>query len=166
MVERTYLWQWDRCRYKTSWLCLRPTEDDIQAATMARLSFMGIPAAVVDAGAKKLRGRAIGALRRQGLGARDASALLRGDTGILAGLVDIVGTIPPAVHRLAFPWGIPLFIECKAAAHLEPVAGGHRQIASPGKPTPDQLAFLDAMHGAGACVGVIWSSDDLREVLP
>lgn len=167
MLDRSYLWRWDRDRYKSSWLCLRPTEAQVQEATIMRLSLLGIPAAVVDAGAKKLRGRAIGALRRQGLDSRVASALLRGDTGILTGLVDIVGTIPPKVHRLAFPWGIPLFLEMKAPEHLEPSPrGGFRQVDPAGAPTPDQLAFLDAMHGAGACVGVLWSVDDLREVLP
>lgn len=166
MMAHPFLWRWDRARYKESWLCLRPTESDIQAATMARLSFLGIPAAVVDAGAKKLRGRAIGALRRQGLDPRAASAALRGDTGILAGLVDIVGVIPPVIHRLAFPWGIPLYLECKAPEHLEPSPrGGFRQVGASGVPTPDQLAFLDAMHHAGARVSVIWSVDDLREVL-
>lgn len=164
--DRPFLWRWDRSRYKESWLCLRPSEEDIQAATMARLSFLGIPAAVVDAGAKKLRGRAIGALRRQGVAPRDAAALLRGQTGILTGLVDIIGTIPPRVHRLPFPWGIPFYIECKAPEHLEPSPrGGFRQLDPAGVPSGDQLAFLDAMHRAGARVGVIWSVDDLQEVL-
>lgn len=146
---------------------LRASEAVIQAAVMARLSFLGIPSAVVDAGAKTLRGRAFGALVRSGVPGSTASAMLKGQTGILTGLVDIVGVVPQQVHRQATPWGIPLFLEVKAPEWLEPDRrGGLRQFRAAGRPSPDQLAFLDAMHGAGARVGIVWSSDDLLEVLP
>ena len=158
-----YLWRWDRSRYKASWLCLRPSEDDVQAACLSKLSFLGIPAMPVDAGAKLLRGRAYGALRRAGA----STACLKGQTGAgFAGLADIIGVIPRSVHRLDFPWGIPLFLELKAPEHLEPSpGGGFRQVEAAGKPSSQQLGFLDAMHGAGACVGVIWSCEDLDFVL-
>jgi hypothetical protein len=155
VVDRPYLHRWDRSRYKESWLLLRPSEAQIQAAVLDCLSRRGIPALAVDAGAKRLRGRAFGALRRAGA----STACLSGATGAgIAGLADIVGCLPG---------GRALFLECKAPEHLEPApGGGYRQVGGAGKPSPQQLGFLDAMHGAGACVGVVWSVDDLAEVLP
>lgn len=155
MPDRPYLWRWDRSRYKASWLCLRPSEAQVQAAVLEMLYWRGIPALAVDVGAKRLRGRAFGALRRAGA----STACLSGATGAgIAGLADIVGCLPG---------GRALFLECKAPEHLAAVPrGGFRQVESAGKPSPQQLGFLDAMHGAGACVGVVWSVEDLVEVLP
>lgn len=161
--ERTYLWQWQRDRYRVSWLTLCPTEADIQAAAIERLSFLGIPVLAVDVGAKKLRGRAFRALKAAGVSR--ASQALKGQTGAgVEGLSDIIGVIPPEVHGLG-GWGIPLFLECKKPEWMEPGSIGFVQKQAAGKPTPDQLAFLDAMHQAHACVGVIWSVDDLSLAL-
>ena len=141
----------DRKRYSERMMMLRPSEDDVQAAILSALAAMGIPAMAVDAGAKKLRGRAYGALKRGGL----STAILKGQTGAgMAGMVDIIGCIPKS--------GRALFIEVKAPAWLD---GNGKVARSAGKPTDQQLEFLATMHRAGAVVGVAWALDDLKAIL-
>jgi hypothetical protein len=40
-----------------------------------------------------------------------------------------------------------------------------RQARAAGKPTDDQLEFLDTMAAAGALVGVAWSPEDVADIL-
>jgi len=140
---------WDPTRYAEPYLMAGVTEADVQGSILEVLRVLGIPALAVDAGAKKLRGRAFGALRRAG-----ASTLaLKGQTGAgCSGLSDIIGCIPG---------GRALFLEVKAPAWFTRGKRGLITKRAAGKPSPQQLAFLSTMHRAGAVVGVAWSSADL-----
>lgn len=142
----------DRERYPRNYLLMHPDEDGLEATALSFLAARGIPCAKTDAGAKRLRGRAAGALRRAGVERPDA--LLRGATGVKQGLTDIVGALPPL--------GRGLFVEVKQPAWLD--ARG-RIVRSANTPTQDQLDFLNSMHRAGALVGVIWHISDLEELL-
>jgi hypothetical protein len=157
-MDRGYLDHFDRDRYPGPWLCLRPTEEDIQKATMDRLLRLGIKAWEVDAGAKTIRGRAMAALkmaRRMDL----ARYVNQGQTGAASkGFVDIVGVLRG---------GRALLIECKRPEWLgpSPKTGKIIQVEPAGEPAPEQLAFLDTAHAQGALVGIVWSPNDLDEIL-
>lgn len=154
----SYRRAFDPARYSTVYLLEQVPERDVQATTLAHLRALGIPALAVDAGAAKLRGRAWGALKRAGV--QDPRGALHGQTGAgMAGLVDVVGTLPG---------GRALFLEIKAPQHLtmsRATAGRIIVKERAGKPTDDQLAFLDTMAAAGALVGIIWGPGDLEEIL-
>jgi hypothetical protein len=111
----------------------------------------------VDAGAKKLRGRAVGALRRAGVARPEAA--LAGATGAgIAGLADVVGTLKG---------GRSVYVEVKAPAWLGPSRRTGRMVQkrAAGEPTPEQLAFLLDAVRKGAVAGVAWSMRDVVELL-
>ena len=146
-----YQTTWDRHRYTRAYLSLPRGEVHVQAAVLARLQALKAFAFPVDSGAKKLRGRAIGALRRYG--AVKPEALLKGSTGAgLAGLADVV-----------FVWrnGRAGFLEVKRPALI--VDGKVQMVA--GHATEEQLTFLRNAHRAGAITGVVWSAPDVDLVL-
>ena len=153
-----FITQWDRTRYSKTWLCTKPSEATIQKHILQRLALCGIQAFPVDAAAKIIRGRATGVLRRAGM--VDAAAFVnRGKAGgARKGVVDIVGV---------FPGGRALFVEVKQPEWLElnPKTGALIQSRGAGKPTPEQLEFLLAMHAQGAVVGIAWSAEDLEAIL-
>lgn len=154
-----YRFAWERARYPLVYLMDRPSEAAVQATILEGLAYLGIPAWANDAGAKTLRGRAAGALRRAGV----STAALKGRTGAgMAGLADIQGAIPATVHRFPFEWAIPLYVEVKRPEWME-LDG--KQFGPAGKPEPAQLAFLDTMHAAGAAVTVAWAWRDVEDLL-
>lgn len=155
-MTRPYLSTFDRSRYPAVYLLRKVTEAAVQSCALQILQCRHIPALATDAGAGALRGRIGRALRKGGV--ESPGAYLKGVGGAInAGLSDIVGCMPG---------GRALFIEVKAPEWTRLSAtGAVRNDRSAGKPTPDQLAFLDTMAAAGALVGVIWHTDDLIELL-
>lgn len=161
--ERSYPfpWRFERERYSLQYLLARVAEEDVQGNALVKLEALGIPAVPVDVGAKKLRGRAIAALRRAKASTEAMNWVNQGATG--AGVInfpDLVGCIPGS--------GRALFIECKAPEWLEPSTArlGNFVVARRAEePRPGQLAFLETMHQAGAVVGVIWGPRDLDRIL-
>jgi hypothetical protein len=153
---RLYYDSFDRSRYNDAYLLGCVSEATVQKNALATLNLHRIPALAVDAGGAKLRGRACRVLR--GAGVRNAAAKGGTQGACSAGLSDILGTLPG---------GRALYIEVKAPEWLtrSPKTGRLIQKAAPGKPSDEQLAFLDTMAEAGALVGIIWSPDDLNELL-
>ena len=152
-----------RDAYSVPYLVARVKESQVQKAVLQLLAARRIPAVSVDVGAKDVRGRAFGALKRAGRS--DLTHLIAGKTGAgIAGVVDIIGVIPGAFLGLRF--GIPLFLEMKAPAWYEPSPKTLKLIQKrpAGKLTPEQERFLTTMGEAGAVVGVCWSALDLREI--
>lgn len=136
----------------------RPTEKAVQKQILELLDLRGIFAWPVDAGAKMIRGRATGALKRAGLD--DAARFVNfGQAGgARKGVVDIHGILDG---------GRALCIEVKQPEWLT-VNGSSSdliQLRGAGKPTDDQLKFLLAAHAAGAVCGVAWSTEDVEAIL-
>lgn len=164
LIEReraryTFPWRWDPARYPPAYLRAGLAEGDVQRAVLDRLLAGGHFAVPVDSGAKHLRGRAAGALRRAGVANPDA--VLFGRTGAgLAGLADVVGCTK---H------GRMLAIECKRPAHyvVSPKTGALvlAKNGAPGEATDQQLRFLDECHRRGGIAGVVWAVRDLEELL-
>lgn len=150
--------QWDRVRYAVAWLCTRPSEASVQAQILGWLARAGVRAFPSDAGARPLRGRAIGALRRAGVDGEAATRALKGRTGTAEGVSDLIGTLPG---------GRSLYLEVKQPAWLEWLShrGTARQLRGAGLPTPEQLRFLLEMHDQQALVGVVWSVEDAQAIL-
>jgi hypothetical protein len=146
----------DPARYPPGYLRQGLSEAKAQELMLQLLELRKILAVPVDAGARNLRGRAVGALRARGV--RNPEALLAGRTGTAAGVVDIIG---------ALPGGCALFIEMKRPAYYAPSAKTGRlvQVHAAGAPTEEQLRFLTAAHQQGAVAGVAWGPTDLDEIL-
>jgi hypothetical protein len=168
------LLDWDRARYAEAYLLQHVDEDAVQTAVVEELRRLGIVAWVNDAGAKNLRGRAFGAMRRAGVFAQEAAKALRGRTGAgEAGLPDVGGYIPAALLGLAR--AVPLYVECKAPEWRR-LAAAHRvssrrspgtlQDRAAGALSPEQRAFLVRAHAAGCVAGTVWHVKDLARVLP
>jgi hypothetical protein len=155
---RRFPWEFDRSRYSDNYLVQRVSEDDVQVGIIAELEFFRIDVIVIDAGMKRARGRmaAIGASR--GIELRELRAISKFTTGggIPAGFSDLHATLAPD--------GVSLYIEVKAPAWIDPDKPS-RIIREAGKPTEDQLAFLDSKHARGAIVMVAWSVDDVLRTL-
>ena len=154
---RLYRDIFDRARYNDAYLLGCISEATVQKNALATLNLHRITALAVDAGGARLRGAVGRALRRGGI--NNARQFLGKTQGACsAGLSDILGTLPG---------GRALYIEVKAPEWLtrSPKTGRLIQKAAPGKPSDEQLAFLDTMAEAGALVGIIWSPDDLNELL-
>lgn len=136
---RTYPHQFDHRKYSDYYLLSCISEADVQSAITDYLAAEGIPYAVVDAGAKRLRGRC-------GSGGGGAAP---------SGFPDITGVLPG---------GRALYIEVKAPQWRR-LNNANRAVVerSAGEPSRDQLHFLDAMHEAGALVMVAWSVEEVIE---
>lgn len=159
MREHPYRHKFDPLRYSRFYRLSCVSESQVQSDVVGALQIMGIPAAVVDAGAAKLRGRAIGALNRAGASRAVIQAVNKGKTGAgVAGLTDVVGCLPG---------GRALFLEIKAPQWLmvSPKTKKLVQKRPAGEPKPAQLSFMDTMAEAGALVGVVWALCDLTEIL-
>lgn len=154
---RPYRSTFDRSRYSEIYLLRCIHEASVQNCALDLLAAHRIPALAVDAGAARMRGKIGRALKHGGV--QNPGAYLAGMAGAAsAGLPDIVGVLPG---------GRALFVECKAPEWLtkSQKTGRLIQDRAPGLPSLDQLAFLDTMAAAGALVGVIWSPEDLNELL-
>lgn len=151
----------ERSRYTLAYLLAQVPEETVQENAIRKLDALGIPAVPVDVGAKKLRGRALAALRRLRADARTTAWVNDGQTGAgVKDFPDIVGTIPGS--------GLALYLECKAPEWLEPSAatvGRFIVKRRAEEPRPGQLQFLQTMARAGAVVGVIWAPGDLDRIL-
>lgn len=139
----------DRRRYGDNILKFYTTEAEVQEAILGALTYLRVKAFPVDAGAKALRGRAVGALKRAGLSAE----ALKGRTGIQAGVSDVIGTLPG---------GRALYIEVKVPCRLD--SSGHVATAA-GRPTKEQVDFLEMMQAQGAVCGVCWSAVDAIDLV-
>ncbi len=163
----TSLLTFDRSLYSRAYLTACVSEAAAQKEVLAALQLKGIKAYANDVGAKSIRGRAAAVAKKNGASAQDMRWLNTGKTGAGAkGLVDIVGVIPSSVHKLGYPWGIPLYIEMKAPewCELSSKTGQLIQARPAGKPSDEQIEFLHAMHDAGAVCGVAWGVMDLPRI--
>jgi hypothetical protein len=149
----TFPHEWDQARYSESYLRLGSLHDAVVARCLTWIRVHHHFALEVDVGAKLLRGRAAGALRRAGVA--KPSAVLFGRTGAgMAGLVDLVGVAEN---------GRAIFVEVKAPAWLVPSKKTGRlvQKRAADVPTTQQMAFLREVHRRGAYAGVAWHERDL-----
>lgn len=145
-------------RDSTAKLMLCPSEADVQAAILDYLNHSGVVAWAVDAGAKALRGRAVGLARKLGADKGALAAMNRGRSGAAArGVSDVVGILPG---------GRALLLEVKQPAWIttSKSTGGLIQKKPAGVPSDAQLAFLLAGHQAGALVAVVWSVEDVKKL--
>lgn len=148
---------WDQERYPGAYLRQGLDEAAVQRMVQAKLRALGAFVLAVDAGARLMRGRVMGAARRAGL-APDAVLFTPGRTGVgVAGLADLVGC---DAH------GRMVAIEVKRPAHLvvSPKTGKLIQSRPAGQPTEAQLAFLLEVHRRGGIAGVVWSPADVDQV--
>ncbi len=163
---RPYLWEFDASRYPRAFLFGQVSEEKVQDLIRTSLPLLGVTPQWVDSGGAAMRGKAWSAVMRllAGFGLRGpaaeskARAFLKEIGGVSAadvGRSDLSGVLAPA--------GRAWFLEVKQPAWLNPKTGGI--VRSAGKPTPEQLAFLDARHREGAIVGVVWSLQDAIDVL-
>lgn len=147
-------WKWDRTRYSNNYLVQRVSEEDVQSAIIASLEFFRVDVIAIDAGMKRARGRVMQGARIRGI---DASNIVNFKSGGLpAGFPDLHGTLAPE--------GTALYIEVKAPAWIDP-DNPSKIIREAGKPTSEQLVFLDSKHLRGAICLVAWSVDDVTRVL-
>lgn len=147
-------WQWDRTRYSNNYLVQQLSEQQVQDGIIAELEFWRIDVIAIDAGMKRARGRMMQAAKTHGM---DVSKIVNFKSGGLpAGFPDLHGTLAPE--------GIALYIEVKAPAWIDP-DNPHSIISEAGKPTSEQLAYLDSKHSRGAICLVAWSVDDVTKVL-
>lgn len=138
--------------YPPAWLRLPHDEDrDVIPALLAALRALGCQVEHVDAGAKTLRGRAFGAIRRAG---GNPAYVMRGTTGAAPkGTPDILGCAKD---------GRAVAIEAKRPVLLD--AQG-RVIESAGKPTDAQLDWLDGVWTRGGIAGVAWGPWDAQRIV-
>lgn len=147
-------WKWDRTRYTNNYLVQQFSEEMVQDAIIAELEFWRIDVIAIDAGMKRARGRMLQAGRNNGMDLSKVVNFKNG--GIPAGSSDLHATLAPD--------GVGLYIEVKAPAWIDP-ANPSRTISEAGKPTLEQLAFLDSKHSRGAVCLVAWSVDDVTLML-
>lgn len=153
MRDLPFVHEFVASRYPPGYLRSGISEAQVQDAAIAALRARKALVYPVDAGAKVLRGRAVGALRARGV--RNPEAMLAGRTGAgVAGLADLIGVLPG---------GRALFVEVKAPAWLapSPKTGRLIQKRAAGEPTDAQLSFLEEAWYRGAVAGVVWSALDL-----
>lgn len=149
------LFTWDRSRYSPAYLMLGCQESVVQKGVLDFLAARDIFAFAVDAGGARLRGRAHAAILKAG---GNAGALHGAAGGSVAGIPDIIGTLPS---------GRSIYIECKRPEWLESFAGGAvlRQLRPAGKLRPDQLAFLTRAEASNALCIVAWHFTDVERAL-
>lgn len=131
-----------------SWIPRAPiSEAQLQRAILEALHFNRILAWPVDAGAKKMRGKALKGMKLLGGDSKACTAFMKkgkGDAPV--GFPDIVGVLPG---------GRALFIEVKRPAGIG---------QDKGRPTPEQRHFIAIAVKAGAAAGFAWSVDDALEI--
>ena len=157
--EHPYQWQWDKTRYQRAFLWGGQSESEVQADSVEALRISKIDVEVVDSGSGRLRIMFMSALKSFGLG-QDAIKTILGRVRNVApssdpGRSDLSGCLAPN--------GRAFYIEMKAPAKLDPVTGNVLRTA--GKPTAEQLGFLNRRHVEGAICGVAWSANDCFEIL-
>jgi hypothetical protein len=156
--DRPYLHQWDASRYKRAYLFGDVPEAKVQDDIRRALGYFRVEAAVIDAGFSAIRGKVYSALKRL----RVADSVIQ---AVMAALKDIAAA-PVGwsdLNGCLAPSGRAFYIECKSPARLDPQRG--TIITPAGRPSADQLNFLDRMHARGALVGVAWSVDDALQIL-
>lgn len=150
-------WKFEAHRYPSAYLMQRNTEDQVQRSILDLLALYKIDAIAIDAGARRQRGRMMGAWKKSGL---ELSAVHAGISNVKiwysmpAGFSDLAGTLAPD--------GRSLYIEVKAPAQVDTKG---RIVKRAGVPSEDQLAFLLSKHKRGAIVLVAWSSLDVEHHL-
>lgn len=157
--------EFHREAYSDFYLLSCLSEAVVQAQIKEALEKMGLLAWVVDVGAKKVRGRACGALRKAGVAnpAQVLRAKHPGASDAPQGFPDIHGLIPTRLSATGIL--VPFYIEVKRPLWLKFGKRGLAVDQQPGKPTPEQLAFLLSAHLVGACCGVAWSVADSNKIL-
>lgn len=151
-MTRNYLHKFDRARYLRAWLLAGVPESEVQAEIIQELKGRyGLELVATDAGRKKTRGQVAAAGRRAGLTASQVGIVssAKGTDGMPAGYPDLIGTLAPR--------GWSVFLEVKKPGQFIPNGA---MLVSPGKPSSEQLAYLDARELDGAIVGVVWSLQD------
>lgn len=126
----------DRTRYPWLFLAFPHDEDEVQRDVLQLLELRDMAPWSVDVGGKALRGK----------------TRSRGAAGT-KGIPDVFGYTPA---------GRLIAIECKRPAWLH--ASG-RVLREAGKPTPEQLHWLDKLRSRGALCCIAWSVDDVIELL-
>jgi hypothetical protein len=127
----------------------RDEERIVQPMVLLRARSRGAFVFQTDAGARKLRGRAFGAIRRAG---GDPASVMRGGAGALPpGTSDILGVARD---------GRFIAIEVKRP----PVVRDGRTITAGGTPTEEQLAFLAEVWRRGGIAGVAWGPLDVDRI--
>ncbi len=147
--------QFDPLRYARAYLLAGQDEAKVQEDTLQGLARVGVMAWSSDAGAKAARGMALATMKRLGLPERVSREVAAALVGSLEeGFSDISGILAPG--------GRGLYLEVKRPAMLD-LTG--KVLRPAGRPEPEQLAFLDAMHRRGAVVGVVWGLSDALDIL-
>jgi hypothetical protein len=155
-LKPPFLHAWDASRYPVWYLEKCLSEAEVQSQILQMLPMMKVFAWPVDSGAKMLRGRAFGALRRGGL----STAALLGRTGAAPkGVCDIIGVQAPT--------GRAVLIEVKKPEWRQPSQKrpGRFTKQPAGLPTDEQIEFLREGFRRGAIVGVAWSPSDVERIL-
>jgi|HubBroStandDraft_5_1064220.scaffolds.fasta_scaffold117982_2 hypothetical protein len=153
-ITRPFLWKFDRSRYSNDYLVRQVSEDQVQTGIIDHLAFYRVDAVAIDAGMKRARGRMIAAAYTRGVDVREIVKFKNG--GIPAGWSDLTATLAPN--------GVSLYIEVKAPAWINP-ENYSQIIREAGRPTEDQLDFLDSKQSRGAIVMVAWSVADVLQLI-
>lgn len=152
--NRPYQSLWIRARYSTIYLLHGPDEATVQAQIIQALKPLRVVVWETDAGGKKTLGRLSRALHSMPILKRLIPAILAAARGFLpAGHSDLTGYMPD---------GRAIFLEVKAPEKINTKGTQERPA---GKPTPEQLSFLDPAAAAGCVVGVVWSPWDAVEII-
>jgi hypothetical protein len=146
--------RFDPHRYSENYLIRQLTEAQVQDAIIAELEFWKVDVIAIDAGMKRARGRILSSAKQLGISAGAAIAKFTAG-GLPAGWPDLHATLAPD--------GVALYVEVKAPAWIDPKT--KRIISEAGKPSKEQLFYLDSKHRRGAIVCVAWSVEDVLLVL-
>lgn len=140
-MQYPFLHQWDPTRYQRSWLLAKPSEQYVQNEILKLLRGYKVFVYAVDAGEKRMRGKAIRALQSSGADPSHFKNANCWGYDAPSGLSDISGVLSP---------GVPFYIEVKRPS---------------GRPTQKQLDFLNRAYRYGARVGIAWHPMDAIEIL-
>ena len=127
------------------------SEDRVKADVLELLRSYDVDVVPIDAGGRRMRGRAIAAAKASGA---DISRGVRTGGEIPSGFADLEATLAPT--------GRALYIELKAPMWID---DQKRTIRFEGKASNAQLDFLREKARRGALVMVAWSSSDVEQYL-
>jgi len=144
----------ERDRYSPIYLSRQVTEEHVQLAIIQTLELYRVDVIAIDAGMRRARGRVLSSAKRFGVSAGAALAAFKAG-GLPAGFPDLHATLAPD--------GVSFYCEVKAPAWIDPAT--KKIIREAGRPSSEQLDYLDSKQQRGAIVCVAWSVDDVIRIL-
>jgi hypothetical protein len=140
---------YNHAHYHELYCLAEVSEAQVMKDVLSLLHLYQVDAAAVDAGGSRARGRLIAAAKHRGIDIGDLPKITTPD--IPKGWADIEGTLAPD--------GRGLFIEVKRPRWVNECG---RTIRQEGRPSIEQLDWLQEKQTRGALVMIAWSADDVE----